>query len=62
MPVQKEIDKKLVEIFITSKKTDVFVRKYRELIFNIIDNQNREMGSTMPITPTPKMQLLTRLI
>lgn len=62
MPVQKEIDKKLIENLITSRKTGTFVRKYRELIFNVIDNQNSKMGSTIQITPVKRAQLMTDFI
>ena len=57
-----ERDKKLIENLISSKKTDVFVRKYRKVIFDIIDKQINKIDSSASLTLARKGQLMSNFI
>lgn len=60
--MQIERDKRLVESLISSKKTDAFVRRYREVIFDIIDKQMKKIDSSATLTLAKKGQLMSNFI
>jgi len=60
--MQIERDKRLVESLISSKKIDAFVRRYREVIFDIIDKQMKKIDSSATLTLARKGQLMSNFI
>lgn len=60
--MQIERDKRLVESLISSKKIDAFVRRYREVIFDIIDKQMKKIDSSATLTLAKKGQLMSNFI
>ena len=62
MSMQIERDKRLVKSLISSKKIDAFVRRYREVIFDIIDKQMKKIDSSATLTLAKKGQLMSNFI
>ena len=60
--MQVESDQRLIESLITSKKIDAFVRKYREIILDIIDKQMYKIDSSATLTLARKVQLMNDFI
>lgn len=62
MLMQVESDQRFIESLITSKKIDAFVRRYRGIIFDIIDKQMHKLDSSATLTLARKLQLMSDFI